>query len=119
MKIESLFLVMQLLLALVLAYTCFCRIVKTDADTVREVRWAILFEGVAAGMVLGAPFMPMLMPREIHWPAWSTPPWIWLTLLLAVTLVQITTARFWENGKAPAQFQAARWLEVPRSRTWC
>ena len=100
-------LAVQLVLAAILMWTCFCRLVKTDSETYREVRWAILLEGVAAGMVFGAPILPLLMPREIHWRPWTTPTWVWLTLLVAVTLVQLVTARYWTGGKAPQAFQRA------------
>lgn len=103
-------LIVQLVLAAMLMWTCFCRSVKTDRDTHREVRWAILFEGIAAGLVFGAPLMPVLMPPSgnhwaPNWPAWSTPLGVWLVLLGAVTLVQLVTAKYWAQGQAPIQFQ--------------
>lgn len=116
MKIQLL-LIVQLVLAAMLMWTCFCRSVKTDRDTHREVRWAILFEGIAAGLVFGAPLMPVLMPPvngnwSPDWPAWTTPVGVWLVLLGAVTLVQIVTAKYWAQGQAPIQFQRS-----PRERT--
>lgn len=107
----TLFLLVQFALSAMLMWSCFCRLVKTDADTHREIRWAIAFEGLAAGLVLGAPFLPLLM-HEAKWRAWTTPGWVWLTLLLAVTLVQIVTARYWQSGKAPEAFQVPK-LPVP------
>lgn len=107
MRVEM-FLAVQLLLAAVLAYSSFCRWVHTDANTYREIRWAIWFEGVAAGMVFGAPFLPKLMPNDVHWQPWTTPSWVWLTLLLAVTLVQLTTAAYWRGGKVPPEFVQRR-----------
>lgn len=102
---KTILLVAQLLLASTLMWTCFCRLVKTDADTHREVRWSILFEGIAAGLVMGAPYLPLLMPREIHWMPFTTPLWVWVGLLVSVTLVQVVTARYWKDGTCPAPFQ--------------
>jgi hypothetical protein len=95
----------QLALAGMLVWTCFCRIVKTDSDTHREVRWAIVFEGLAGGLVFLAPFLPMLMPDHATWRPWRTPQWVWLTLLGSVALVQLVTAKYWAAGHAPQQFQ--------------
>lgn len=107
MKNPELFLIVQAALAGVLMWTCFCRLVKTDMNTEREVRWAILFEGLAAGLVFAGPWMPALMPEDMHWKVGATPAGIWLVLLLAVTLVQIVTAKFWKDGRAPQAFQKA------------
>lgn len=103
-------LIVQLVLAAMLVWTCFCRAVKTCADTHREVRWAILLEGLAGGLVFGAPLMPVVMqPSERYWSPtwaeWSTPWEVWLVLLFAVTLVQVVTAKYWAAGQAPVQFQ--------------
>jgi len=96
----------QLVLAAMLMWSCFCRLVKTDSDTYREVRWAFLFEGTAAGIVLGAPFLPWLMPEQIHWRPGTTPQWAWLALLASVAAVQIVTSRHWVTAKGvPAAFQ--------------
>lgn len=100
----------QLMLALLLMWTCFCRAIKTDPGTHREVRWAIWFEGVAAGLVFGAPLLPLVMrPGGNHWTptwaAWTTPYPVWLLLLLAVLLVQLVTAKYWASGQAPVHFQ--------------
>jgi hypothetical protein len=103
-------LLIQLALAAVLMVTCFCRARKTDENTHREVRWAIVFEGVAGGLIFGAPIMPLVMvPGGTRWapswPAWSTPVEFWLVLLLAVVLMQLATARHLANGAAPQQLQ--------------
>jgi hypothetical protein len=101
----QIFLVVQLAVAAVLLWCSFCRLTKTDADTVREVRWAFLYEMIAGGMLLGAPFMPMLMPDHAHWPAWSTPTWVWLAVAFAFALVQVIAAPHWAHGVAPPSFQ--------------
>ena len=95
--------ILQMLLAAALAHSCFCRLVRTDSETIREVRLAIWFEAMAAGLVLGAPVMPLLLP-EADWEPGTTPTWIWLVLLLAAALVQIVTSRYWRGG-VPVDFQ--------------
>lgn len=94
---------LQMLMAAGLMYSCFCRLVRTDDNTIREVRLAIWFEAVAAGMVMGAPVLPALVP-EITWQVGTTPRWIWLALLIAATLVQLATSRYWRDG-VPHDFQ--------------
>lgn len=93
----NLLLCIQVLLAGLLGWSCFCRLQKTGRSTRADVRWAIWFLGVAAGSVLLAPVAPLLW-HGIDWPAWTTPLWTWLLLLLAATLVQIITARHWRGG---------------------
>ncbi|MDO9235961.1 MAG: hypothetical protein Q7U28_08015 [Aquabacterium sp.] len=97
-------LLLQAFFALALGWSCFCRMVRTDEHTVREIRLAIWFEGVASGLVLLAPWMPILWPDSFSWRALTTPTWVWLCLLLAAALVQIATARHWRHG-VPADFQ--------------
>lgn len=96
-------LVIQVMLAGALMWSCFCRLVKTNAATVREIRWAIWFLFVAAGLVLAAPVMPLL-DAACTWPAFTTPVWAWLVLLLAIVLVQIVTRRHWRES-VPACYQ--------------
>lgn len=100
----------QMAFASALLWSCFCRMVRTDDDTIREVRWAIWLESIAAMLVLGAPLLPALAPGHVDWPAGSTPLWIWLALLVAATLVQIVTARHWKHG-VPLSF-TNRWQET-------
>ena len=95
--------ILQMLLAAALAHSCFCRLVRTDSETIREVRLAIWFEAMAAGLVLGAPVMPLMLP-DADWDAGTTPTWIWMVLLLAAALVQIVTSRYWRGG-VPVDFQ--------------
>lgn len=97
---SELYILLQVVLASLLAWSCFCRLVKTSARTLREIRWSIWFLGVASGLVLGAPVLPLLDPA-FTWPALTTPLVIWLLLLLAVVLVQVATSRHWRNGVPP------------------
>lgn len=105
MKTPYVLLMLQALFAAVLMWSCLCRLVQTDMYTLREVRWAIWFEGVAAGLVFGAPALPMLIPEQAHWQRGTTPTGIWLILLVAMTMMQVVTAKFWASGIVPAAFQ--------------
>jgi hypothetical protein len=116
----QLFLFAQMAMAAAMMYSCFCRLTKTNADTHREVRWAFIFEGMCAGLVMGAPVLPALVP-EARWEPGTTPTAIWLLLLLSVWLVQLVTAQHWKHG-VPAHFQRERsrrdnplegWLSAP------
>ena len=95
--------ILQMLLAAALVYSGFCRLVRTDSETIRVVRIAIWFEALAASLVLGAPVMPLLLP-EADWEPGTTPTWIWLVLLLAAALVRIAISRYWRGG-VPVDFQ--------------
>jgi len=94
---SELLMVVQVALAGVLAWTCFCRLVKTNAQTLREVRWSIWFLGTVAGLVLGAPLLPLL-DAAFTWPPGTTPAVIWVLLLLAIVMVQVATSRHWRDG---------------------
>ena len=100
---DQLLLFLQAAFAAALAWSCFCRIVKMDETTVPEVSLAIWFEGVAAGLVLVGPYMPLLWPQLCIWEPLTTPLVIWLVLALAAALVQIATARYWRCG-VPVDF---------------
>jgi len=93
----------QMICAAALAWSCFCRLVRVDLETHREIRLTIWFEGVVAGLVFGAPILPLMVP-EISWAPWTTPRWIWLILLAAATLIQLATSKFWRYG-VPQDFQ--------------
>lgn len=87
----------QFIFAGALAWSCFCRMVRTDTGTYREVRLAIWFEFVAACLVAGMPILPALMPG-FSWQVLTTPWWVWVVLLVAATLMQLVTARYWRDG---------------------
>lgn len=97
----ELLLALQVALAGLLAWTCFCRLALTSARTLREIRWSIWFLGVAAGLVLGAPVLPLL-DAAFDWPPGTTPAFIWLLLLLAIVMVQVATSRHWRHGTPPS-----------------
>ena len=93
----------QMAIATALVYSCFCRLIRSDDRTHREIRLVIWFQAVAAGLVLGAPILPIL-DHTMHWPAWTTPVWIWFCLLFSSTLLQVVTAKYWRSG-VPIDFQ--------------
>lgn len=100
---NTIFSIIQAAVAGALAYSCFCRLVRTDHTTEREIRLVIWLQAVAAGLVIGAPILPLIYPW-INWKAWTTPWWIWAVLLFACTLMQIVTAKYWRLG-VPPDFQ--------------
>ena len=79
--------------ALALFYSCFCRASHTSkANTKRDIRWAFTYLGVMALLSVLAPF-------------WGyDPDGFTVALLVAITIVQITTAHHWRRG-IPAQFR--------------
>lgn len=100
----NLLLVAQLLLAAALMWSCFCRMVRTDHDTAREIRWAFLFHFIAAGFAFSAPWLPLVMPDVGYWKPGSTPRWVWVALLGSMSVVELATAKLWLQGKAQARF---------------
>lgn len=99
---QTIELIIQTVLCTALFWTSFCRLTKTDVNTIREVRLAIWFEGVIALAVLGAPALPLLVP-ECNWPALTTPLSMWLSMLLASLLRVVASARQWSHG-VPSKF---------------
>jgi hypothetical protein len=106
---KTILLLVQIAFGVGLFYTCFCRLTKTDSSTRREIRWAIVLEAAAGGLVAGAPLLPILVPElngrgALQWRAWSTPTWVWVLVLMAATVLQLSTARYWRGG-VPRDFQ--------------
>lgn len=97
------FLFFQLVFSAVLIWSCFCRLVVTDDQTVREVRLAIWLEGVASMLLLVAPILPLMAPKTFVWVVFSTPSWAWLLLLASAMLVQVVTSKHWKHG-TPTSF---------------
>lgn len=75
------------LTCLVLAYTCFCRLVKTNAHTFRVIRWAFASTASAA---LAVVYALATSPGHVL-PAIAV-------LLLCFAWVQVSTARHWRDG---------------------
>lgn len=107
MRMELFLLGAQFVAAAILAWACFCRLVKTDGETRREVRWSIALLLTASGLLLGAPYLPVLMPHDVHWTVGTTPEWCWLLLLVACALVHMVTAPAW-YGAIPDSLQLPR-----------
>lgn len=96
-------LIVQSILAGALMWSCFVRLAKTNAETVREIRWAIWFLFCCAGLVFASPILPML-DSSINWRSMTTPAWIWISLLAAIVMVQVATSRHWKHGP-PSSYQ--------------
>lgn len=104
LTMQEMLLIMQLGMALTIGWSCLCRVSKMDGDTRREVRWAMVFQAFAAGVLLGAPFLPVLMPLDFSYPALTTPDAVWVLLLVSIVVVQLVTAKYWREG-VPQVFQ--------------
>lgn len=102
----------QFAFAAMLVWACFCRMVKTNDRTEREVRWSIWMLCVAGMLVFAAPLLPLLVPELAgrgagRWRAWSTPHWVWLVLLIGATAVHLAASKYWRYG-VPEDFQEYR-----------
>lgn len=79
--------------ALALFYSCFCRASFTSkANTRRDIRWSFTFLGVMS-------LLAVLAPLYGYDPDGFT-----VSLLVCMTVVQLTTAHHWRGG-VPAQFR--------------
>lgn len=88
-------LILHEILCMLLLWTCFCRATRTNAQTKKPILLAFYLLSVAA---LWATFAPLIgwMPDSVS-----------LLLLASMTLVQTTTARFWQQSP-PQAFQEQR-----------
>ncbi len=84
-------LLLYLVLASALWWTCFCRATRmTKANTLRPVRWAFALLMAVATLALVAPL-------------WRyRPDWITVLLLVGMVAVQITTSKYWRHGVPPS-----------------
>jgi membrane protein implicated in regulation of membrane protease activity len=82
--------------SLALFLSCFCRLVKTNAETLAVIRLSFWLLGVAAMVSLVAPYF-----------GWGKPQWPTVFLLLAVVALQWFTARYWRHTSPPTHFQKA------------
>ena len=87
----------QMLLAGFVMYTCFCRLVFTHVRTSCLLRSAIILKATAMGLVLGMPVLPLLHPQRAGWEPWTTPTWVWVFLLVSLVFMQWATARYWDR----------------------
>ncbi len=96
--LQALLLIVQLTLSMAIFATCFCRLQKTNLQTVSDVVLAFWAKAVMALLLAGAPFLPLLLPADCHWPAGTTPIWMYLAFMAASLAVQVTTAVHWRHG---------------------
>lgn len=89
---------LQLALSLAVFVICFCRLVKTDARTVSAVVLAFWFMSMSALLLVGAPFLPLLLPDECPWPVGTTPVWVYLIFMTSTLGVIGATAVHWRLG---------------------
>jgi hypothetical protein len=98
-----------------LCWSCFCRLVKTGDHTEREIRLAIWLEFVAGALLMGAPDLPAMVPQlygtgPFQWMPGTTPAWIYLLSVIAATLMQVATAKFWRDGPPRDFRRMSTWL---------
>lgn len=67
-----------------LVWSCFCRLVRTDENTIVEIRFGFWLLNVAALVDVIAPYY-----------GWATPNWPGVLMTAAITVMQVFTARFW------------------------
>jgi hypothetical protein len=112
MTLHTLLMILQMVFAGGLAWSCFCRLVWTDHETVREIRWAIWLQCVTSALACWAPILPALVPElhgagEFRWLPGYTPIWIYTAVVVSTTVMQLVTAQYWRHGP-PGDFQNRR-----------
>ncbi len=91
---------LHVLVCLVLAWTCWCRIVKTNDKTRDTVRLAFVYGTSTSLLLAAAPWLHLVWP----WFPLFRPHLAVLAALLAVIAFQVATARYWRSGP-PRHFQ--------------
>jgi hypothetical protein len=81
-------------LCLVLAWTCFCRIVKTGRETLPSIRLSFAW-GVTTSLLLAA--APWLHLAWAWWPRYEPHPAV-MAVLGCVVWWQWATAKYWKKG---------------------
>lgn len=100
----------QFIMASLCLWSCFCRLVRTNAETIREIRWAITLQFAVCLLLIGAPFIPLLIPElATAWKPLTTPGWVYVLAVSAMTLMQLVKARNWVNG-VPQEYQRSTML---------
>lgn len=82
------------IVALLVTYTSFCRLSKTNHETMATVRFGIWMLGTTASASLAAP---------LFW-GWQ-PDWLHVAILGCIGFLQVATSRQWKAGP-PEHFQA-------------
>lgn len=100
MTLDTAMLTAHLVLCAAIFWSCFCRQARSTRHTTRpQIRAAFWLLSVAS-MALGiAPWAPALW----DWAPVYSVAWPVLLMLLAVAVVQMTTAHYWRRG-VPASF---------------
>lgn len=96
--VQVVLLTLQMVLSLGIFATCFCRLAKTDVNTIDAVVLTFWAKGMSALLLAGAPFLPLILPMDCQWPVGTTPDGLYLPFMLASLSVQITTAVHWRHG---------------------
>lgn len=89
----TLTLFLHVLAALVVMYASFCRLSKTNVETMTMVRFAIWVMGSVAAVALFAPVIWGWRPDVFH-----------VLILGAIGFLQVITSRQWRHG-VPDRFQ--------------
>lgn len=92
---------LNLVLAIALFWTCFCRQARSNERTRVEIRRAFWLLSTAALLVGVSPWAHLLWPDIFEPRAVDVAD---VALLAATLYVQTTTARFWRHGP-PRQFE--------------
>lgn len=100
----------QFIMASLCLWSCFCRLVRTNAETIREIRWAITLQFAVCLLLICAPFIPLLIPElATAWKPLTTPGWVYVLAVSAMALMQLVYARNWVNG-VPQEYQRSTML---------
>lgn len=84
-----------------LFYTCFCRLVRTNAETHTSIRLAFVVLASASAWCLAVPLKTGVPPQDGQ-----------LVIEAAMALVQGLTARYWRDG-VPGHFQRCQCPALP------
>ena len=100
------------LLCIVLMWSCFCRLARSDADTRESVRMAFWLLFIVAFVAFNAPWawLPGEVKRYII-------QWTDLAVLAAFALVQVVTTNHWEAG-VPLAFRTDKRADPEPSAPW-
>lgn len=94
--------VIELLLQVVscsaIVWCCICRLALIDKETIPEIRHVVWFLGSVAVLSLGSPIFPWLDPVLFTWEPLSTPHWVYVALVVAFAMLQVSTSRHWRQG---------------------
>lgn len=90
---DHLLMVMHVAACFALFYNCFCRLVKTNDDTVPSVRAGFMLVATASAVLLASPWLWGLQTS-----------WLVVAHVGSVSVLQSITSRYWRSG-VPCQYQ--------------